>query len=212
MDLLQFEGKYWSKGLTYIAGIDEAGRGPLAGPVVASAVILPQNIVLPEVNDSKKISEKKRERLFDEIIMKALAVGVGVVHENEIDTLNILQATYQAMRQAVGKLSIQPEILLVDGRKADIKHFPQENIIKGDSLSLSIASASIIAKVTRDRLMHQYDKIFPLYGFSSHKGYGSQKHMNAIKEHYASPIHRKSFKPIKENLEGRIDGARCPDN
>ena len=159
--MLQYEQKYWDDGKQFLAGIDEAGRGPLAGPVVAASVILPQDVNLPEVTDSKKISEKKRERLFDEIYKTALSVGVGVVHEEIIDEKNILQATYQAMRQAVGNLNINPEILLVDGKKADIKHFQQESIIDGDAKSLSIAAASIIAKVTRDRMMRQFDIVFP---------------------------------------------------
>ena len=200
MNLLIYEQKYWSKGVTYIAGIDEAGRGPLAGPVVAAAVILPQNIELPEVKDSKKLSEKKREKLYKEIMDQALSVGVGISHENEIDNINILQATYRAMQKAIGQLKIKPDLLLVDGKRADIKHFTQENIIKGDNLSLSIAAASIIAKVTRDRLMREYDRVFPGDGLAQHKGYGSKQHMDAILSQKATPIHRKSFRPIKDNL------------
>ena len=164
MDMLEFERKYWNFDYHKIAGIDEAGRGPLAGPVVASAVIFPKDISLPEVTDSKKISEKKRERLFHDIYTKALSIGIGIVHEDEIDNKNILQATYLAMRQAIGKLSIKPDIVLIDGNKADIKHYKQKNIINGDQKSLSIAAASIIAKVTRDQIMRQYDIIFPEFG------------------------------------------------
>ena len=200
MDMLKYEKKYWSRGIEYVAGIDEAGRGPLAGPVVASAVILPHNVNLPEVTDSKKLSEKKRERLFDDIMDVSVAVGIGIVHEREIDKINILQSTYKAMQIAVGQLAVKPEILLVDGRPADIKHFEQESIIKGDSKSLSIAAASIIAKVTRDCMMINYDRVFPEYGFSGHKGYGSQKHIETIKTHFATPIHRQSFKPISDHL------------
>mgnify|MGYP001099316189 CR=1 FL=1 len=200
MDMLQYEEKYWSQGMEFIAGIDEAGRGPLAGPVVASAVILPQDVNLPEVTDSKKLTEKKREGLFYDIMNVAVAVGVGIVHEREIDQINILQSTYMAMQMAVGKLMVKPDILMVDGHPADIKNFVQENIIKGDSKSLSIASASIIAKVTRDRIMINYDKVFPLYDFASHKGYGSQKHIELIKKYFATPIHRQSFKPILDHL------------
>jgi len=200
MDMLKYEEKYWSQGVELIAGIDEVGRGPLAGPVVASAVILPHNVNLPEVTDSKKLTEKKRERLFHDIMDIALAVGVGIVHEREIDKINILQSTYMAMQIAVGQLKVKPEILLVDGRPADIKHFEQESIIKGDSKSLSIAAASIIAKVTRDRMMINYDRVFPQYGFSGHKGYGSQQHIDSIKTHLATPIHRQSFKPISDYL------------
>ena len=198
--MLRFEQKHWSSGQDYIAGIDEAGRGPLAGPVVAAAVILPQDVELPEVTDSKKISEKKRERLYDEIIDKALSVGVGISHEEEIDEKNVLQATYLAMRKSIGNLSIQPEILLIDGNKADIKHYDQESIIDGDQKSISIAAASIIAKVTRDRIMRQYDIIFPEYGFAKHKGYGTKLHMEAIMNNKAVPIHRKSFNPVVNHL------------
>ena len=214
MDMLKYEEKYWSRGIKYVAGIDEAGRGPLAGPVVASAVILPHDVNLPEVTDSKKLSEKKRERLFQNIMDEAVQVGVGIIHEREIDKINILQSTYKAMQIAVGQLRVKPEILLVDGRPADIKHFEQESIIKGDRKSLSIAAASIIAKVTRDRMMINYDKVFPQYGFSGHKGYGSQQHIEFIKTHFATPIHRQSFKPISDYLptlkyykENRLVGA-----
>lgn len=200
MNMLDYEYKYWSSGTDFIAGIDEAGRGPLAGPVVASAVILPHDINLPEVTDSKKLSEKKLDRLFDEIMDNALAVGIGIVQEREIDKINILQATYRAMEIAVAKLRIKPEVLLVDGLPADIKYFKQDSIIKGDSKSLSIASASIIAKVTRDRMMLNYDRVFPEYGFSRHKGYGSRQHIDSIKTHFASPVHRQSFKPVFDYL------------
>ena len=178
--MLEYEQKHWSSGKEHIAGIDEAGRGPLAGPVVAAAVILPHEIELPEVNDSKKISEKKRERLYTEIYDAALAVGVGVVHEEEIDEKNILQATYMAMRQSIGQLPVTPDILLVDGNRADIRHYEQKSIVDGDQRSLSIAAASIIAKVTRDRIMRKYDIIFPEYGFAKHKGYGTKQHIEAI--------------------------------
>ena len=198
--MLHYEKKYWNEGKKYIAGIDEAGRGPLAGPVVAASVILPQDVDLPEVTDSKKISEKKRERLFDEIHNTALAVGVGTSHEDVIDKENILQATYQAMRHSLGQLSITPELILVDGNKADIKHYEQENIIDGDQKSLSIAAASIIAKVTRDRIMRQYDIVFPKYGFARHKGYGTKLHLEAIANNKAVPIHRKSFNPVSKYL------------
>ena len=200
MNMLEFEAKHWDSGKKYIAGIDEAGRGPLAGPVVSAAVVLPSDVDLPEVNDSKKISEKKRERLYNEINDVALAVGIGVVHEEEIDKNNILQATFHAMRKSIGQLPVKPDILLVDGNKADIKHFEQESIIDGDQKSLSIAAASIIAKVFRDRMMRQYDIIFPEYGFAKHKGYGTKQHMEVITERKALPIHRKSFNPIPYHL------------
>ena len=198
--MLQYEQKYWQSGKKYLAGIDEAGRGPLAGPVFSAAVILPQDIELPGVKDSKKISEKKREVLYGNIQEKALSVGIGWSDVAEIDEKNILQATYQSMRQAVGNLHINPEILLVDGRKADIKHFQQESIIDGDAKSLSIAAASIIAKVTRDRMMRQFDIVFPEYGFAKHKGYGTKQHIEAIQKSKATPIHRKSFNPVSHHL------------
>ena len=198
--MLQYEQKYWQSGKKYVAGIDEAGRGPLAGPVVAASVILPQDVDLPEVTDSKKISEKKREILFEDIHDKALSIGVGSADVAEIDKNNILQATYMAMRMAVGNLSVTPEILLVDGNKADIKHYQQESIINGDQKSLSIAASSIIAKVTRDRIMRQYDIVFPDYGFAKHKGYGTKQHIEAIQKSKATPIHRKSFNPVTHHL------------
>ena len=198
--MLQYEQKYWQSGKKYVAGIDEAGRGPLAGPVVSAAVILPENIELPGVNDSKKISEKKREILFEDIHDKALSIGVGSADVAEIDKNNILQATYMAMRMAVGNLHIIPQILLVDGNKADIKHYQQESIINGDQKSLSVAAASIIAKVTRDRIMRQYDIVFPDYGFAKHKGYGTKQHIEAIQKSKATPIHRKSFNPVTHHL------------
>ena len=198
--MLDYEKKYWSTGIKNIAGIDEAGRGPLAGPVVSASVIMPENINLPEVNDSKKLSEKKRERLFGEIFISAIAIGIGIVHESEIDEDNILQATYKSMRKSLGNLSINPEVILVDGNKADIKHYRQENIVNGDQKSLSIAAASIIAKVTRDRIMKQYDLVFPNYAFGKHKGYGTKQYIEAIKFNKAVPIHRKTFNPVPKYL------------
>jgi len=198
--MLEYEKQYWSSNIVNIAGIDEAGRGPLAGPVVASAIILPHDIKLPEVTDSKKITEKKRELLYVEIYKSAISVGIGIVYEHEIDEKNILQSTYIAMRKAIGDLSIIPDMIMVDGNKADIKHYKQKNIINGDQKSLSIASASIIAKVTRDRIMRQYDIVFPEYGFAKHKGYGTKQHINSILNFKATPIHRKSFNPIKKHL------------
>ena len=188
-----YEKKYEEAGV--VCGIDEAGRGPLAGPVAAAAVILPEGCRIPYVNDSKKLSEKKREELFDEIMEAAVSVGVGVVSPGRIDEINILQATYEAMREAVGKLSVRPDVCLNDavtipGLDGKILQVP---IIKGDAKSLSIAAASIIAKVTRDRLMREYDKIYPEYGFAGHKGYGSGGHMEAIRRYGMTPIHRRSF-------------------
>lgn len=178
---------------TYICGIDEAGRGPLAGPVVAGAVILPENCEILYLNDSKKLSAKKREELYDEILETAVAVGTGIVSPARIDEINILQATYEAMRQAIGNLGVVPDILLNDAVTIPGTACPQVPIIKGDARSVSIAAASIVAKVTRDRLMIQYDEILPGYGFAQNKGYGSAEHIRALKELGASPVHRKSF-------------------
>ena len=200
MDILKYETSFKNKGYQQIVGIDEAGRGPLAGPVVAVAVNWNKNTIIEGVTDSKKISEKKRLILFEKIKEEALDIGIGIVYEDKIDELNILQATYLAMRMAIGNLKIQPDLLLIDGNKADIHHIKQKNIIKGDSLSYSIACASIIAKVTRDLIMYDYDKVFPCYGFKNHKGYGTKFHIEAIKTNLACPIHRKTFKPISMYL------------
>lgn len=176
-----------------ICGIDEAGRGPLAGPVVAGAVILPRDCEILYLNDSKKLSAAKREALYDEIMEKAAAVGVGMASPARIDEINILQATYEAMRDAVAKLGVEPGILLNDAVTIPEILIPQVPIIKGDAKSVSIAAASIIAKVTRDRLMVQYDEILPGYGFAQNKGYGSKEHIEALKRIGPTPIHRRSF-------------------
>ena len=186
-----YEKKYDHLG--YICGIDEAGRGPLAGPVVAGAVVLPKDSQILWLNDSKKLSAKKREELYDVIMREAVAVGVGFASPARIDEINILQATYEAMREAVLKLSVKPQILLNDAVTIPGMVIPQVPIIKGDAKSVSIAAASIIAKVTRDRLMEEYDKIMPEYGFAAHKGYGAQAHIEALKKYGPSPIHRASF-------------------
>lgn len=177
----------------FICGIDEAGRGPLAGPVVAGAVILPKDCDILYLNDSKQLSEKKREELYDVIMEKATAAAVGYASPERIDEINILQATYEAMRQAVAGLAIKPALLLNDAVTIPGLDMPQVPIIKGDAKSVSIAAASILAKVTRDRLMKEYDKIFPMYGFAQNKGYGSASHIAALKQYGACPIHRKSF-------------------
>ena len=200
MDILKYETSFKNKGYQQIVGIDEAGRGPLAGPVVAVAVNWNKDTIIEGVTDSKKISEKKRLILFEKIKEEALDIGIGIVYEDKIDELNILQATYLAMRMAIGNLKIKPDLLLIDGNKADIHHIKQKNIIKGDSLSYSIACASIIAKVTRDLMMYDYDKVFPSYGFKKHKGYGTKFHIEAIKNNLACPIHRKTFRPISTYL------------
>ena len=186
-----FENQY--SDLTYICGIDEAGRGPLAGPVVAGAVILPKDCDILYLNDSKKLSAAKRDLLFDEIKEKAIAVGVGIVSPAVIDEINILQATYKAMKEAVNGLKVRPDILLNDAVTIPDLDIRQVPIIKGDAKSVSIAAASIIAKVTRDRLMMEYAEVLPGYGFESNKGYGSADHIKAIKELGPTPIHRKSF-------------------
>lgn len=176
-----------------VCGIDEAGRGPLAGPVVAGAVILPKDEKILYVNDSKKLSEKKREMLYDEIMSRALAVGVGIVGPERIDEINILQATYEAMRMAVAQLKVQPDILLNDAVTIPDLKVRQVPIVKGDAKSVSIAAASIIAKVTRDRLMREYGQVFPEYEFASNKGYGTKSHIEALKTYGPTPIHRRTF-------------------
>ncbi len=187
----EFEDKYCE--YEYICGIDEVGRGPLAGPVVAAAVILPKDAEILYINDSKKLSEKKREALYEEITEKAICYGIGMESEEVIDKVNILNATYMAMRIAVSKLSVKPSILLNDAVNIPDIDIKQVGIIKGDARSVSIAAASIIAKVSRDRLMCEYDKLYPEYGFASHKGYGTEKHIAAIKKHGACALHRRSF-------------------
>lgn len=190
-DMRSFEHKYSTYSL--ICGIDEAGRGPLAGPVVAGAVILPKDCEILYLNDSKKLSPAKREALYEEIMEKAKAVGVGMASPARIDEINILQATYEAMREAVYNLGVTPELLLNDAVTIPDVSIPQVPIIKGDAKSVSIAAASIIAKVTRDRLMVQYDEILPGYGFARHKGYGSKDHIEAIRRLGSTPIHRRTF-------------------
>ena len=190
-EISKYEREYANAG--YICGIDEVGRGPFAGPVVACAVILPKDCDILYINDSKQLSEKKREELYDVIMEKALAVGIGMVGPGRIDEINILQATYEAMREAISKLSIKPDILLNDAVTipgVDIRQVP---IIKGDAKSISIGAASIVAKVTRDRLMKEYDVMFPEYDFASNKGYGSKAHRDALQKYGPTPIHRASF-------------------
>ena len=186
-----FEREYEQFG--YVCGIDEVGRGPLAGPVVAGAVILPRNCNCLYINDSKQLSAAKREELYDVIMEKAVAVGLGMVGPGRIDEINILQATYEAMREAISKLSVKPDILLNDAVTIPGVAVRQVPIIKGDAKSISIGAASIVAKVTRDRLMEEYDKVFPEYGFASNKGYGSAEHIAALKKYGPTPIHRASF-------------------
>lgn len=190
-NMKEFENKY--EDYSFICGIDEVGRGPLAGPVVAGAVILPKDCNILYLNDSKQLSEKKREELYEVIMEKAISTGLGFVSPQRIDEINILQATYEAMREAIGKLDPKPDLLLNDAvtiPKVSIRQIP---IIKGDARSISIAAASIIAKVTRDRLMVKYDEVYPEYGFASNKGYGANMHIEALKKYGPTPIHRKSF-------------------
>ncbi len=187
-----FEHKYEDK-YPMICGIDEVGRGPLAGPVCAAAVILPKDCEILFLNDSKKVPESRREAIYEEIMEKAIAVGIGLVEHDVIDDVNILQATYIAMRDAISQLKVAPDILLNDAVTIPEVDIKQVGIIKGDSKSVSIAAASIVAKVTRDRLMAEYDKVFPGYGFAGNKGYGTKEHIAAIKELGPTPIHRRSF-------------------
>lgn len=187
----EYEKKY--NEYSFICGIDEVGRGPLAGPVVAGAVILPKDCDILYLNDSKQLSEKKREELYDIIMEKAVATGLGFVAPERIDQINILQATYEAMREAISKLDPAPDLLLNDAVTIPQVSIRQIPIIKGDAKSISIAAASIIAKVTRDRLMVQYDMVYPEYGFASNKGYGAQAHLEALKKYGPTPIHRRSF-------------------
>lgn len=201
-DLLFFERRYWSEGVTIIAGVDEAGRGPLAGPVVAAAVIFPRETYLEGVDDSKKLSEHRREELFPLIYERALGVGIGVVSHKEIDRINIYQASILAMRKAIAQLSVVPSLVLADGNCFSHEMIRFENIIKGDARSFTIAAASIVAKVTRDDLMREYDKLYPLYGFAQHKGYGTRQHIEAIRQHGPCDIHRRSFKVAELQVEG----------
>lgn len=190
----EFETELYSKGIKYIAGIDEVGRGPLVGPVVTAAVILPKDFYDERINDSKKLTEKKRELLYDVIMENAVSVGIGISSEDVIDSINILEATKKAMIEAVNNLSVKPEHLLIDAVKLNID-IPQTSIIKGDAKSESIAAASIIAKVTRDRMMEELDKKHPEYDFKHNKGYGTKKHIEAIEKYGIIKEHRKTFAP-----------------
>lgn len=192
-NMLLIEESLYDDGYEYICGVDEAGRGPLCGPVVAAAVILPKHGCIEGVNDSKKISEKKREKLYDDIMKEAIAVGIGISDVDVIEKVNILNATKIAMKKAIESLSIKPDYVLIDGnQKIDIDIL-QETVVSGDAKSESIASASIIAKVTRDRMLRKFDEMYPEYGFAKHKGYGTKAHIEAIKKYGLTPIHRKSF-------------------
>ncbi len=192
--LKQYENDLRNKGYKYICGIDEAGRGPLAGPVVVASVIMPENSMIEGVNDSKKVSEKKREKLYDLILEEAISYGVGIIGQDEIDEINILNATKKGLTTSLKELTQKPDLIIVDAlTHIDTLGTPYESIIKGDAKCYSIAAASIIAKVTRDRIMREWDKIYPQYGFAQHKGYGTSAHINAIKEYGPCILHRKTF-------------------
>lgn len=193
MDWLEYENAALNSGFEVICGIDEAGRGPLAGPVYAAAVILPKGHIVEGVNDSKKISEKKRDLLFDKIIDECVCYSIGIASEQEIDEINILQATFLAMRRAVAGLEIKPDIALVDGNKKPGLDIAEQTIVKGDSKSANIATASIIAKVSRDRYMLEMAEKYPEYQFEKHKGYGTKLHYEMLEKYGISPIHRKTF-------------------
>jgi len=198
LDLYLFERQAWDRDCLLVAGVDEAGRGPLAGPVVAAAVVLHPLHPVAGVNDSKTLTHRQRELLFDTIMAQAVAVGVGSASPELIDRINILQATRKAMLQAVEALSPAPQLLLIDGITTIDSDLPQQTIKQGDSRSASIAAASIIAKVTRDRLMQEYDQQWPVYGFAGHKGYGCAAHLAAIRNHGPCPIHRTTFRGVRE--------------
>ena len=200
-DLYKYENELYAKGLEYIGGVDEVGRGPLIGSVVAACVVLPKDFVLEGLTDSKKLSEKKRDEFYKVIEDKAIAIGIGIVDERKIDEVNIYEATKLAMYQAVEKSKVKPEHVLIDAMKLDKLEMPSTSIIKGDAKSISIAAASVIAKVTRDRMMIELDKKYPMYGFKSHKGYPTKKHIEAIKEYGLINGYRKTFKPISEMVK-----------
>ncbi|MGT2711606.1 ribonuclease HII [Streptococcus oriscaviae] len=200
--MLSYEKALYEKGLDWIAGIDEVGRGPLAGPVVAAAVILPKGCKIRYLNDSKKIPKTKHEAIYQEVMQQAVAVGIGIKDAQIIDQVNIYEATKLAMLEALGKLNPAPHHLLIDAMKLDTP-IPQQSIIKGDANSLSIAAASIVAKVTRDRLMADYDQTYPGYGFSKNAGYGTAEHLEGLKQQGVTPIHRKTFEPIRSMVERR---------
>lgn len=193
----EYENELYNKGIKYIAGVDEVGRGPLVGPVVTAAVILPVDFYDERINDSKKVTEKKREMLYDVIMENAVSVGIGMSSSEAIDEINILEATKKAMKEALNNLSVKPEHVLIDAVKLDID-IPSTSIIKGDAKSQSIAAASIIAKVTRDRMMYELDKEHPEYDFAHNKGYGTKKHIEAIRKYGILKEHRKSFAPCNE--------------
>ena len=199
-DLLVFERELYDKGIKYIAGVDEVGRGPLFGPVVAAAVILKKGYILKGLTDSKKLSEKKRNEFYEIIKKDAVAIGIGIIDEKKIDEVNIYEATKLAMKEAINNLKVKPEHILIDAMPLELD-IPTTSIIKGDSKSESIAAASVIAKVTRDSMMYEMDKKYPLYGFGSHKGYPTKKHIEALKEYGVIEGYRKTFTPVKDLIK-----------
>ncbi|MGQ3377002.1 ribonuclease HII [Priestia endophytica] len=201
LEMMKYENTLYAKGIELIAGIDEVGRGPLAGPVVSAAVILPHDFRALGLTDSKKLSEKKRESYYELILENALAVGVGIIGRKDIDSLNIYHATRKAMESSIRELEKEPDYLLIDAMKLPNVSIPQIDIVSGDAKSISIAAASIVAKVTRDRLMKKLGEEFPAYGFEKHMGYGTKEHLDAIEKHGIIDEHRRSFSPIKEYVE-----------
>ena len=204
VDLYKYEKELYKSGCKYIGGVDEVGRGPLIGSVVAACVILPFDFELEGLTDSKKLSEKKRDEFYKIIWDKAIAIGIGIVDEKVIDEVNIYEATKIAMKKAISDTNIKPDHVLIDAMPLDID-VPTTSIIKGDAKSISIAAASVIAKVTRDRMMYELDKIYPMYGLASNKGYGTKKHIEAIKKYGITKYHRLSFKPVSEYKDKIID-------
>lgn len=199
-NLLKYESDLYLKGIELIAGVDEVGRGPLIGPVVAAAVILPKNYKLEGLTDSKKLSEKKRDEFYKIIINDAISIGIGIISESVIDEVNIYEATKLAMKEAIDKLNVKPEHILIDAMPLELD-IPTTSIIKGDAKSISIAAASVIAKVTRDSMMYELDKKYPNYGFASHKGYPTKKHIDAINEYGLIEGYRKTYAPIKDMIK-----------
>ncbi len=200
--MLEYENDLYNQGIKAICGVDEVGRGPLLGPVVAVAVILPEGYFHKDIKDSKKLTEKKREELYDIIVENAISIGVGIVYEDVIDKVNIYEATKIAMKEAIKNLNIKPEHILIDAMKLDLD-IPSTSIIKGDALSESIAAASIIAKVTRDRMIEELSEEYPMYDLKNNKGYGTKKHLDALKKYGPCPHHRKSFSPVADTLLNR---------
>lgn len=201
--MLEYETELYNEGINLICGVDEVGRGPLFGPVVAAAVILPKNFYNEYIKDSKKLTEKKREEMYEIITENAVSIGLGIISVETIDKINIYEATKLAMKEAINNLSIKPEHILIDAMKLDLK-IPSTSIIKGDALSESIAAASIIAKVTRDRMIEKMDKDYPEYDLKNNKGYGTKKHIEALHKYGVTPHHRKSYSPVREVLNEKV--------